>query len=227
MALGCAIPFFSTGMLVAVPEIDRHAVSLLQVQKIAKGNTEDDLLHVLGEPADRRPSCIPGRIVWRYPIRAWNNRTDGGVVPAALLRITFDDQGVVKDWGFVDPISMQPLPVQESPEVASRWFKRISQSPPTPPRIVIERSITKGQSTMVDIERVFGQWQPKLGCGSGGAVPIVRKLRSDSEVVWEYYVDRPSPLFIPPHYLIADFDMNGVLQVWWFEGTYPGGSGLL
>ena len=196
----------------AVQEIYRHAVPLL---------------HVLDEPADRRPSCIPGRIVWRYPIRAWNNRADVGVAPAALLRIVFDNNGFVKEWNFVDPISMQPLPIRESTEEASRWFKQISKRPPMPPRIVIDRSITKGQSTMEDIERIFGQWQPDLSCGSGGVVPIVRKSRSESDVVWEYYVDRPSPLFIPPHYLVADFDTTGVLQGWHFEGTYPGGPSLL
>ncbi len=228
MVIGSAISSCSGTKFVAVPDLDRHGVALSQVRKIRSGNTEDDLLRILGEPADRCRSCVPGRIVWRYPIRAWNDRASGGgVVRAALLRITFNHQGVVKEWGFVDPVTNQPLPVRENLEAASQWFKGISQRPPTPPRIVIESSIAKGQTRMIDVERVFGQWQPYLGCGSGGAVPIVRKSRSDSEVAWEYYVDRPSPLFIPPNYLIADFDSNGVLQSWRFEQTYPGGVSLL
>jgi hypothetical protein len=58
-------------------------------------------------------------------------------------------------------------------------------------------------------------------------VPVVSKRTTDSGSVWDWYADRPSPLFVPPHYLVASFDDRDALIAWHFEQTYPGGRNLL
>jgi hypothetical protein len=89
--------------------------------------------------------------------------------------------------------------------------------------VELEESLIRGRTTQLDVERILGQWRPDLLCGRGGPVPVVRKLRADAGSVWDWYADRPSPLFVPPSYLVATFDPTDALIVWHFEQTYPGG----
>jgi hypothetical protein len=220
---GCGIPFGAGVKSVPVQDVDRHGTSLARLHSLERGDKEDVLVAILGEPADRRPSCVPGQVIWRYPIRAWNKMLGRPeVVLAVLLRINFDRSGVLTDWGFVDPLTGRSLVVRETLEEASRWFQSLSL-PPVPPYIELHKALVRGQTTQDDVERVRGQWQPDLFCGNGGPVPVVSKRITQSDTIWDWYVDRPSPLFVPPHYLVASFDDTGALIVWHFEGTYPGG----
>ena len=224
-AQGCAILPGSTVKPVRVEEVDERGISLDQIQKLRGGDPAASITDLLGIPADRRPSCVPGEVVWRYPIRAWNDMANSReVVPAALLRVTFDRGGTLRDWGFVDSSGGRPVPVRETVDEASRWFGSLSHAPPPiPPRIELATTLIRGLVTAIDVERVLGQWQPDLHCGNGGPVPIVRKTKTDSGSVWDWYVDRPSRLFVPPYYLVVSVDDTGSLIVWHFEGTYPGG----
>lgn len=210
---------------VPIHEIDAHGISLDRARSLRAGDRAELVVAVLGEPADRARSCVPGEVIWRYPIRAWNDMaTSREIVPATLLRITFDGSGVLTGWGFIDSSTGRPLAVQETTEEASRWFQSLSHAPPPiPPRIELTTTLLRGKTTQQDVERIFGQWQPDLLCGNGGPVPVVRKTVAEAGSVWDWYVDRPSPLFIPPHYLVASFDDTGALIVWHFEQTYPGG----
>jgi hypothetical protein len=210
---------------VPLEAVDAHGISLSRARKLRRGDRAESVVLVLGEPADRRPSCVPGEVVWRYPIRAWNDMANSReIVPAVLLRINFDTSGTLTHWGFVDPLTRRSLPVVETSDDASRWFRSLSDAPPPiPPRVELDATLIRGQTTQRDVERMLGQWQPDLHCGNGGPVPVVRKTKADSGSVWDWYADRPSPLFVPPGYLVASFDDTGALIGWHFEQTYPGG----
>jgi len=209
---------------VPVEEIDAHGISLDRVQKLKRGDRAESVVLVLGEPADRQPSCVPSEVIWRYPIRAWNDMANSReIVPAVLLRIAFDRSNTLIDWGFVDPLTGRSLPILEASDDASRWFQSLSHAPPPiPPRVTLDEILIRGRTTQLDIERILGQWQPDLHCGYGGPVPVARKTTTDFGSVWDWYADRPSPLFIPPRYLVVTLDATDALIAWHFEQTYPG-----
>jgi hypothetical protein len=222
---GCRASLWSHVAPVPLEEVDVHGVSFDRARDLRPGDRAESVERLLGEPADRRPSCVPGEIVWRYPIRAWNDMENSReIVPAVVLRARFDGSDVLTDWGFVDPLTGRALPVLETRADASRWFESLSHAPPPiPPRVELDQSLIRGKTKQLDVERILGQWRPDLHCGRGGPVPVVRKTRADSGSIWDWYADRPSPLFIPPRYLIATFDVTDALIVWHFERTYPGG----
>ncbi|MBI4843299.1 MAG: hypothetical protein HY809_03110 [Nitrospirae bacterium] len=222
--IGCTIPFGSGAKSVPVQEADNLGISLARIQNLKRGEKEEAVTALLGKPADRRQSCLPGEVIWRYPIRAWNDMIAlPEVVPAAILRVNFDSSGIVAAWGFVDAITGRSLQVRESLNKASRWFRSISP-PPAPPYIELQKVLLIGRASRADVEKALGQWQPDLFCGYGGPVPIVKKNPVQSGEIWDWYVDRPSPLFIPPRYLVVTFDDKGSLIAWHFERTYPGGK---
>lgn len=224
---GCGIPFFRQGVAaVPVREVDSRAPSLARVRQLKGGDTEETVIAVLGEPADRKETCVPGLVAWRYPVRAWNDTHDGAeVAPAVLLRTRFDATGTLDDWGFVDPVDGRPLAVRETSADASRWFRKLALAPPPhPPRVELREVLITGKTTRDDVERILGAWQPDLHCGRGGPVPVVRKASADAGSVLDWFVDRPSPFFVPPRYLVASFDEKGLLISWYFQQTYPGGE---
>ena len=209
---------------VPVAEADAHGIGLDRARQLVPGTRADAVIALLGEPADRAPSCVPGEVAWRYPIRAWNDvAATREIVPAVLLRMTFDRAGTLADWSFVDPATGRSLSIAETPDAASRWFDALSRAPaPIPPRIGLDEALVRGRTTQQDVERALGRWRPELHCTWGGVVPVVRKSTVDSGSVWEWYVDRPSPLFIPPRYLVTSFH-GDTLSAWHLEQTYPGG----
>ena len=138
---GCGIALWAPVKTVPVQEVDAHGISLARVQQLRRGDRAESLIVVLGEPADRRPSCVPGEVVWRYPIRAWNDMLDRReVVPAVLLRLSFDATGTLTEWGFVDFVTGRPLAARETSDDASRWFQSLSP-PPIPPRIELAKAL--------------------------------------------------------------------------------------
>ena len=124
----------STVEPVPVDEVDAHGISLDRAQSLRRGDRAESAVLVLGEPADRQPSCVPGEVTWRYPIRAWNDIANSReIVPAVLLRIGFDGSETLTDWGFVDTRTGRSLPVLETSDDASRWFQALSHAPPPIP----------------------------------------------------------------------------------------------
>ncbi len=223
--LGCGVSMRAAVRPVPVEEVDAHGIRLARVRQLRRGDPVKLVVDILGAPADRQPGCVPGESIWRYPIRAWNDLGNSEeVVPAAFLRVSFDGSGTLSDWGFVDSSTGSALDAQETPDEGSRWYRTLSEAPPPiPPRIELEKILIRGKARAQDVERLLGQWQPDLHCGGGGLAPVVRKTTTDSGSVWDWYVDRPSPLFVPPHYLLVSVDSAGALIVWHLEGTYPGG----
>ena len=223
---GCAIFLSASVAAVPVREADQHGIGLARARSLQPGDEAPLVVSVLGEPADRQRSCVLDGIVWRYPIRAWNDKANRPeIVPAVRLRTGFDKSGTLVDWRFVDPFTGRSLPVREAPDGARRWFRSLSQAPPPiPPRIDLANTLIPGKTKQQDVERALGQWRPDLYCGNGGPVPVVDKTIVESGSVWDWYVDRPSPLFVPPHFLVVSFDKQGSLIGWHFEATYPGGK---
>lgn len=221
---GCGILFWSNTKPVPVEEVDAHGISLTRAHKLKRGDGAESVVALFGEPADRLQSVVPGTVVWRYPIRAWNDMANSReIVPATLLRVSFDESGTLIDWGFLDSFTGRPLAIRETSDDASRWFQSLTKAvPPIPPRVELHKTLIRGQTTQLQVERMLGQWRPDF-YGNGGPVPVVKKTTTDSGSVWYWYVDRPSPLFVPPHYLVVSFDDTGVLAVWHLEQTYPGG----
>lgn len=222
---GCAAFMVSGIKVVPVEDVDRYGISLDRARSLRPGEGEDAVVAVLGEPADKQRSCVPNRVVWRYPIRAWSDMANRRkIVPAVHLRVRFDASGTLVDWGFIDPRTRHALAVRETVDDAYRWFRSLSQAPsPTPPLIDLNKTLVRSQTTQHDVERVLGQWHPDIYCGNGGPVPVVTKMTTKSGSVWDWYVDRPSPLFIPPYYMVVNYDERGALTGLHFEGTYPGG----
>ncbi|MDT8419217.1 MAG: hypothetical protein RQ754_02195 [Desulfuromonadales bacterium] len=222
---GCAITIASGVKVVPVKDVDKYGINLDRARSLHKGEGENAVVSVFGEPADKQLSCVPDHIVWRYPIRAWSdmaNRRE--IVPACRLRTRFDADGILINWRFIDARTEHTLPVMESADNAYRWYQSLSLAPaPIPPLIDLNKTLINGQSTIRQIDQALGRWHPDIYCGGGGPVPIVTKTTSESGSVWDWYVDRPSPLFIPPHYLIVYYDNQGALIGWHFEQTYPGG----
>jgi hypothetical protein len=222
---GCQNLMVSGVSVVPVYDVDKHGISLDRARSLQQGDREDTIAAVFGEPADKQRSCVLNGIVWRYPIRAWNdmaNRRE--IVPAIRLRARFDASSTLVDWGFIDARAEHALPVRETEDDAYRWFQSLSQAPsPIPPLIDLNETLIRGQTTQQEVERILGQWHPDIYCGNGGPVPVLTKMISESGSVWDWYVDRPSPLFVPPHYLVVSYDKQGALIGWHFEGTYPGG----
>jgi hypothetical protein len=206
-------------------QVDAYGIDLDRARSLAPGVRAESVVAILGEPTDRQRSCVPGQIEWRYAIRAWNDAVQQRrVVPAAILRVTFDHADTLTDWAFVDPFTGRSLPILETQDEAARWYRALAHAPPPrPPRIVLRETLVRGQATQRDVQRELGQWQPDIYCSRGGPVPVVRKETTDSGSVWDWFADRPSPLFIPPWYLVASFDTTGRLIVWHIEQTYPGG----
>jgi len=210
---------------VPIEETDQHGIGLDRARSLHQGDREDLVAAVFGEPSDKQRSCVLDGLVWRYPIRAWSDMAKRReIVPAIRLRARFDGSGTLIDWGFVDSLAEHALGVREPADDAYRWFQSLSQAPPPiPPRIDLKETLIRGKTTQHEVEQALGQWHPNIHCGNGGPVPVVAKTISESGSVWDWYVDRPSTLFVPPHYLVVSYDKQGSLIGWHLEATYPGG----
>lgn len=226
MLSACGMTGTTSGVkVVPIEDVDQHGISLDRAQSLHKGDREDTVVAVFGEPADKQRSCVLNGVVWRYPIRAWNDIANSRkIVSAIRLRVRFNASGTLIDWGFIDARAEHALLVREKIEDAYRWFQSLSQAPkPIPPLIDLDKTLIRGKTTQQEVEQLLGQWRPDIYCGNGGPVPVVTKIISESGSVLDWFVDRPSPLFVPPHYLVVSYDKQGILIGWHFEGTYPGG----
>lgn len=189
---------------VAVSELDDQVLGIgYNSRSPFVGRTSTDVLRQVGDPADKVHS--PTREEWAYPVRAFSPR---GLPPAAILRIEFDLAGVVSDWYYFDPRTKMRLPIRESLTDAQRFLGRICGRPVR--EVNLEAGIRRNQSTKADIVALLA---PVVG---GRA--RVRETITASWVAWDYYVDRPSPVFIPPFYVIVVFGAKGVVEVIYPEG---------
>lgn len=67
----CAVTMLSgchSGILVGVPcaphdQLDAHGIALENIQHLVRGDRTNTVMQILGQPADRQPSCVPNEIV--------------------------------------------------------------------------------------------------------------------------------------------------------------------
>jgi hypothetical protein len=172
------------------------------------GLTEVEVVGLLGPPAAilPPPSYFGEGKVLVYPLRSgW-----AGYSHAPVLRIEFDSAGLVRDMGFLQPQTGEHLPVREKLE---RARKRLSCGRSivdgthfgVRPEAALEE-IRPGESRREDVVEVLAAFQPPP---SRRTVPFPRKWMAGSHEIWEYYVERPSPLFFPAQteawfYFISD-----------------------
>ncbi len=203
-AQGCTHP-----AAVAIPELDSSVISY---SRLESGKlTEAEMRQQFGEsPADHQMKG--GERLLIYPIRVWTP-VRRGIVPAAILRVQFDRGGVVTDWYFFHPRTNQRLEVAETLSEAQYAVSQICKADGRAPMLVLETNIQRGQSTMGDIHRLMVEFtylifrfHPSRG------FPYPRKVPIANGEAWDFYVDRPSPIFIPPFYYYIEFNPAGVAK---------------
>jgi hypothetical protein len=171
---------------VAVPQLDSQIIDIAGIA----GTTGTDVLHRLGEPSAKR--VVGGRLEWEYAIRSfWS---EGALRRrAGALRIEFSDSGVVSDWYFRDPRTSVRLPITETLAGARQYLARVCGQPIA--EVDLE-GIRRGRTTTSEIVALLE--------------PVARYTRrkeiaTTSGIAWDYDVDRPSPVFIPPFYAEVTF----------------------
>jgi len=187
---------------VAVPELDRLQVSYstLHSDKITSSLVRRELGNApvggrLKEGGKSSTYAI-------YAVRAWSPA--GLYVPAPILRVHIDSDGVVSDWYFLHPRTYQRLAITETLTEAQSAVSHICGADQRAPMPILETVLQKGRSKIADINQLTRSYRPPEG------FPHPRKVPTANGEVWDYHVDRPSPLFIPPFYFIIEYDAASV-----------------
>ena len=177
------------------------------------GFTETQLIPTLGRPTDRRTGQGLSRrdVFVRYPIRMFVDSSGETVISrSAILRVVFDAHGEVSKWLFINPGGQQPLAMTESLEEARLWEK----SEPCkrfPTLVQLDVALRPRHANLGSVKAALAQYIPGRGIEEGLPLPFPRKFRTTTEEVWDYDVDRPSPLFIPSMYYERITDSNGFI----------------
>ena len=180
LVTGCATEIAD----VSIPELDASGIDC--AGRSLKGKSGAQIAATLG--------ASPYGLTDFFPIRVAPYR-NGLCVPAPGLRISFDERGIVRDKQFFNPQTQRILPVTETIEEADR--RRLHKCNPLP-RVALA-DIKVGQSTKADVEALIRPvkpvpqrfWPPGLAFDA-----TIMPTRD----VWVFYVDRPSPLFIPSYW---------------------------
>lgn len=193
--------------VVPLPEVDRL---LLDTGGLTGTSSAAEVRARLGEPpfTHRTPISVD----WFYPIRSDAERMG---IPAVVLKVWLDDAGRLDDWRFLHAVTGTLLPVRETLAEADAWFARLCNPPR---RIELAGVLRKGAPEQ---EAVTGmRWFPELAPTFLGKV-LVRREREGSRETLVFYADRPSPLYVPPYYLVVKFGLIGERRTyWWFQGTW-------
>jgi hypothetical protein len=178
-----AIPLLVTGCAteiagVVIPELDASGIDC--TGRSLTGKSVAQIVAALGESPYGLSNFFPIRVA---PYR------NGRCVPAPGLRISFDERGIVKEKQFFNPQTQHHMPMSETIEEADQ--RRLSSCRPLP-RVALA-DIKVGQSTKADIEALVRPLEPAL---RKFGHPTFEAMMPNRDV-WVFYVDRPSPLFIP------------------------------
>jgi hypothetical protein len=174
----------------AVPELDGYTLpastGTFKV-KIRNGHsTKQDVESLLGLP----PVVLD--LEWCYPVRARSR------VRAAMLQVRFDAAGLVSDWGFYHPVTREPLEVRETMEQALAYAPRTRGGR----TIILANILATGVSSRSSI-------QSSISMGNSGRYVV--DTTGDGETL-TFFVDRPSPLYVPPFWSCFRFDERGTLN---------------
>jgi hypothetical protein len=198
-----------------VLELDTYVVNL---EGIARTSKQQSVAVLLGEPPFVREHRVDGELLettWLYPIRditrvplPAGGRAQRRVIPAAVLRIRLDGSARVAQWGFVHPVTGSPLAIRESLEQADAWLEHVCNAPK---RIELAVLLQRGASKSDVLEGM--RWLE--GLSTDLEKSQVRITREGDEETLTYYADRPSPLYVPPSYVIVTFWVREDLGTGW------------
>lgn len=206
---------------VPVPELD---TVILDASRIEASSGPGDVRSILGDPPLttelRAETGELASTTWWYPIRDLRvvplpdtARSQTRVIPAAVLRVSLDPSGCVEGWGFFHPISEGPMEIAESAEQAEAWMERYRGSAR---RIDLATVLRHGASRDDVLEAM--RWFDRGVHGSDLERIQVRSLREGSRERLVFYAERPSPLYIPPDYLVVTFwEIGGQATSWHFQ----------
>jgi hypothetical protein len=201
------------------PTVERKPVIALDSISVplnrVGGFTETQLIPTLGRPTDRRTGQGLSRrdVFVRYPIRMFADSSGDIVISrAAILRVVFDAHGEVSKWLFIDPRGQQPLAMIESLEEARLWEKN-EPCKTVPTLAQLDVALRPRHANRASVKAALAQFTPSHGIEEGPPLPFPRKFRTTKEEVWDYDVDRPSPLFIPSMYYERITDSSGFIRI--------------
>ena len=196
-----------------VPELDNYIINLEGIQRTS---SQEDVRAILGEPPFVHE--IYGDLDlqwtrWWYPIRSIGvaplppgAKAQRQVIPAAELRVRLDASGRVEAWGFYHPISNSPIWIRESMEQTS---SRLAKACNRPKWIELGKALRQGtpKEEVLDGMRWFGG----LLVSTEFERSQVRVSQDGQKEMLIYYTDHPSPLYVPPSYVVVTFYAKGNL----------------
>jgi hypothetical protein len=201
-----------------VPELDDYVINLEGIQRTS---SREAVRAILGEPPFVNYGS--GELQWTswwYPIRNIGAvpLPDGAkrqrrVIPAVGLRIWLDASGRVEKWGFFHPVNNSAMELRESLEQADSQLGERCK----PRRIELSVILRQGTSKEKVLEGM--RWFEGMIVASEFKGSQVHISREGQQEILTYYADHPSPLYIPPNYVVVTFyaqeDLGTALH---FEG---------
>jgi hypothetical protein len=112
----------------------------------------------------------------------------------------------VETWGFYHPISKSPIRVSESIEQADA---RLAKACSPPARIELAEVLKEGTPKEVVLNRM--RWFEGLRVSTEFERSQVRVSPDGQNEMLIYYTDHPSPLYVPPSYVVVTFHAKGNL----------------
>jgi hypothetical protein len=157
---------------------------------------------------------------WRYPIRnitavplSTGAETQRQVISAAELRIWLNKSGQVDKWGFFHPVKYSLMEISESIEEADSRLREMRKPPKRIELATVLRQGTPKEDVLEGMRWFEGLISKEL---ERSQVYISREGQQEMLI---YYADHPSPLYVPPHYVVVTFYAKGDLGTsWHFEG---------
>jgi hypothetical protein len=203
-----------------VPELDDTIINLEGIQR---ASSQEDVRAVLGEPPFVHELYGDGKLQWTswwYPMRSIDTvslspgaRAQRQVIPAAILKIWLDRSGRVDKWGFFHPITKSFMEIRESIEQIDLWFGKIRNPPKRIELAVLLRRGTLKEDVLKGMRWFEGLISKELERSQ------VHISREGQQEILIYYADHPSPLYVPPNYVVVTFYPKGDLGTsWHFEG---------
>ena len=202
---------------VPVPALDEAAVEIRYTfgNLLSLSELEQRLSGFSGERVDRPGEPNLPAVTLHYAVRHTNSQRL--VIPAALLRITFDADGIVTDWHFVHPLTGEQLEVEETRAHAEDYLdggwcvdRDLIIRPVKKTRL--DTAIRIGYTSKEEVQQLLDPYGVFFGSRAN-----VSEMAGGQQ--WDYPVDRPSPFFIPPVILTVESkDGELIDNLYYFNG---------
>jgi len=203
-----------------VPELDHYVINLEGIQRTS---SREAVRAILGEPPFVHETYGNGELqwtTWRYPIRNIaavplppGAKAQRQVIPAVELRVWLNQSGQLDKWGFFHPIENFLMEIRTSVEEADSRLRKMCKPPKRIELAVVLRQGTSKEEVLEGMRWFEGAVSTELERSQ------VHILREGQQEILIYYADYPSPLYVPPNYVVVTFYAKGDLgTVWHFEG---------